>query len=95
MLWPLARALLRSSAFFDGLWQERAKLDARPVLIIWGKQDTAFKPYQLARWRGTLPNARVVEIPTVGHWPHEEEPQQVLAALTPFVSIPVRAVASR
>jgi haloalkane dehalogenase len=95
VLWPLARALLRSSAFYDSLYRQRAKLETRPVLIIWGMKDSAFKPHQLARWRGTLPSARVVEIPTAGHWPHEEEPQQVLAALVPFVSVPARAVATR
>ncbi|HMC56348.1 MAG TPA: alpha/beta fold hydrolase [Gemmatimonadaceae bacterium] len=95
VLWPLARALLRSSAFFDAQWQQRGKLETRPVLIIWGRKDSAFKPHQLARWRGTLPSARVVELPAAGHWPQEEDPEAVLAAITPFVSIPARAVATR
>jgi haloalkane dehalogenase len=95
VLWPLARAILGSAPFFDSLWQQRAKLETRPVLIVWGMKDSAFKPYQLARWRGTLPNAKSVEIKEAGHWPHEEEPQAVIDAIRPFVAIPARAVAAR
>jgi haloalkane dehalogenase len=86
VLWPLARALLGSSAFYDSLWRERAKLANRPGLVVWGMKDSAFKPDQLARWRTALPHARVVEIPNAGHWPHEEEPDTVVAALREFLA---------
>jgi haloalkane dehalogenase len=86
VLWALARALLGSSSFYDALWQQRNKLANRPVLIVWGTKDSAFGPDQLARWRGALPNARVVEIASAGHWPHEEEPDRVVAALRDFLS---------
>jgi haloalkane dehalogenase len=36
VLWTLARALLESSAFYDGLWRRRAQLAALPALIVWG-----------------------------------------------------------
>jgi haloalkane dehalogenase len=81
VLWPLARAILGSGAFYDSLWQQRAKLSGRPALIVWGMKDPAFPPYQLARWREALPGARVAELPHAGHWPHEEEPERVIEAL--------------
>jgi pimeloyl-ACP methyl ester carboxylesterase len=40
-------------------------------------RDSAFQPAQLARWRDLLPYAKVVELPDAGHWPHEEEPEEV------------------
>jgi haloalkane dehalogenase len=85
VLWPLARDLLGSSAFYDSLWRDRDRLADRPALIIWGMKDTAFRPNQLARWREVLPSARVVEIADAGHWPHEEEPGRVVAALREFL----------
>lgn len=85
VLWPLARALLGSSGFYDSLWQERASLRGRPTLIVWGMKDTAFRPHQLARWREALPDARVVELDDAGHWPHEETPDQVVTALREFL----------
>jgi haloalkane dehalogenase len=85
VLWPLARALLVSSAFYDSLWRERATLANRPALIVWGMKDSAFRPHQLSRWTTVLPQASVVEIPDVGHWPHEEQPDRVVDALTRFL----------
>jgi pimeloyl-ACP methyl ester carboxylesterase len=60
-------------------------LQAMPVLIVWGMKDSAFPPSQLERWRTLLPHAAVVQIDGAGHWPHEEEPAQVIAALKGFL----------
>jgi haloalkane dehalogenase len=84
VLWALARALLGSSAFYDGLWQRRDQLAAIPTLIVWGMKDSAYRPSQLARWRTALPHATVVELAGAGHWPHEEEPARVLAEVRSF-----------
>ena len=84
VLWALARALLGSSAFYDGLWRRRDQLAAIPALIVWGMKDSAFRPTQLARWRTALPHATVVELPGAGHWPHEEEPARVLSEVRSF-----------
>jgi len=81
VLYALALALERSAAHYDGLWQRRAELAAIPSLVVWGLKDSAFRPHQLAKWREALPHARIVELPSAGHWPHEEEPEAVLAAL--------------
>ena len=81
----LARALIGSSAFYDGLWQRRRRLAGVPALIVWGMKDTAFRPHLLARWRRALPHAAVVELAGAGHWPHEEEPEAVIRALEPFL----------
>jgi haloalkane dehalogenase len=86
VLYALALSLLGSSAHYEGLWQRRAELAKVPVLIVWGVKDSAFRPRQLAKWREAVPTAQVVEVPTSGHWPHEEEPQAVLAALRAFLA---------
>jgi haloalkane dehalogenase len=86
VLWPLARALLASSGYFESLWRQHEKLNAVPTLIVWGMKDSAFKPTQLARWKRALPAARVVEIENAGHWPHEEAPDRVADALRGFLN---------
>ncbi|MEO7156387.1 MAG: alpha/beta fold hydrolase [Vicinamibacterales bacterium] len=85
VLHALAKSLLASRAHFQSLLDRIDALDHLPVLIVWGMKDSAFKPYQLARWRSLLPNATVVEIPRAGHWPHEEEPALVIAAMERFL----------
>jgi haloalkane dehalogenase len=81
VLWALARALCGSSAHYDRLWDARSALQDVPVTIVWGLADSAFRPNQLARWREAVPHATVVEIPTAGHWPHEEAPEIVGPAI--------------
>jgi haloalkane dehalogenase len=84
VLWPLAHAILGSSAYYDSLWAHRDHLRDIPTLIIWGMRDPAFRPQQLRRWRTILPTARVVEL-EAGHWPHEELPDAAVAAVRAFV----------
>jgi haloalkane dehalogenase len=84
VLWPLARAILASGAYYDSLWRRRDRLRAIPALIIWGTKDSAFRPSLLERWRQVLPQAAVVELP-VGHWPHEEAPDRVTSAMQTFL----------
>jgi pimeloyl-ACP methyl ester carboxylesterase len=86
VLWPLAKALLASGEHYDSLWRQREKLKAIPTLIVWGMKDSAFRPTQLARWKEALPAAQVVELPDAGHWPHEEAPDEVLAAMRAFLA---------
>jgi haloalkane dehalogenase len=85
VLWPLAQAILGSSAYYETLWQHRARLRGCPALIVWGMKDPAFQPSQLARWREVLPDAHVVELAGAGHWPHEEEPERVIDELIDFL----------
>lgn len=86
VLWPLARAINGSSDFYASLWQGRSSLAERPMLIVWGLKDSAFKPYQLRRWEGAFPAARVVKVKDAGHWPHEEDPAAVIAAVQDFAA---------
>jgi haloalkane dehalogenase len=85
VLWPLAHALLGSSAHYDALWRQRATIAARPSLIIWGMKDSAFQPYLLARWQEALPGARIERLAEAGHWPHEEDPDAVIESLRGFL----------
>jgi haloalkane dehalogenase len=85
VLWPLARAINGSSDYYDSLWARRHRLSAIPALILWGMKDRACPPYLLDRWRLALPHARVTELPRAGHWPHEEEPGVVSAAIADFL----------
>jgi haloalkane dehalogenase len=85
VLWTLARSLLDSSGYYETLWQQRDALRGRPALIVWGMKDTAFRPHLLARWRDALPSATVAEIADAGHWPHEEQAEEVVAVFQQFL----------
>ena len=85
VLHALAKSLLGSRAHYQSLLDRLERLRAMRVLIVWGMKDSAFQPYQLARWRRLLPEAQVETIESAGHWPHEEEPARVVAAIERFL----------
>ena len=85
VLWPLARALTGSSAFYASLLARAGRLVTVPTLIIWGMKDTALRPGQLERWRRLLPHATVLPGTAAGHWPHEEAPSEVAEAVAEFL----------
>ena len=91
VLWPLAQAILGSSAYYDSLWADRERLRDIPTLIIWGMRDRAFRPDKLARWKSVIPDAKIVELAHAGHWPHEEEPERVVQAVRDFLGTTVLA----
>ena len=85
VLHALAKSLLGSRAHYQSLLDRIDRLAQIPVLIVWGMKDSAFQPYQLERWQQLLPHAQVETIAGAGHWPHEEEPQRLVAALEGFL----------
>lgn len=89
VLWPLAKALLGSSAYYRGLCSRSSDLAGVPTLIIWGMRDSAFRLKQLVRWRNVVPHARVVELRAAGHWPHEEAPSEVAELIGDFLAQPL------
>jgi haloalkane dehalogenase len=86
VLWTLARALLGSSAYYADLWRRRERLRGRPVLVVWGLRDPAFRLRHLEQWTALFgPGARVTRLPSAGHWPHEEEAEAVRHELRAFL----------
>ena len=84
-LWEMARALLGSSAWYDGLWRRRDQLRAMPALLVWGMHDPTFGSAHLARWREALPDARIVKLAGVGHFVQEEAAPGLEAHLLDFL----------
>lgn len=85
VLWPLARAILGSSGYYDSLWRLGERLRSMLALVVWGMKDPAFQAAQLTRWKAALPRATVLELP-VGHWPQEESPSEVVRAMQAFLA---------
>lgn len=81
-LWGFVRAIVDEGAS-GCLAAETARLAATnvPTTVIWGRADGMVKPMHLERWKTVLPNARLVELADVGHFPQIEAPEEVAAAL--------------
>ena len=79
--WVMGCELGGSDTYYASLWERREALQKVPVTLVWGLGDPAFGPTFLERWRAALPHARVHALAGVGHFPHEEAPEQLLAAV--------------
>ena len=84
-----ARELLRSSGWFDGLWQRRERIASIPALLVWGMKDPAFAT-ALPRWRALFADVEVVEWPDVGHAPPEVRGAASAARVRRFLEAPRR-----
>ena len=70
--------------YMESLWQKRAALYDRPQLIVWGGADKFIGKLHLDRWRSELPRAEVHVLADVGHFPHDEAPDEVGACIERF-----------
>jgi pimeloyl-ACP methyl ester carboxylesterase len=82
--WTRTALLADESASLSGRRESYRSYD-RPVLLVWGDQDTATPLAQAEVLRSLLPNATLTVVPGVGHFPHLEAQAGVVAALRPFL----------
>lgn len=64
----------------------RIKTIAVPTLIIWGAKDTVLPAADADRFKADIRGSRVVMMPSVGHLPQEEAPEETYAAIASFIA---------
>ena len=83
--WIFLQQLIGSSAWYQSLWDRREAIRDKPVLILWGMKDMAFKQKELDRWKEVYPHAQVVSFPEAGHFLQEEESPQIVPLMQKFL----------
>jgi pimeloyl-ACP methyl ester carboxylesterase len=76
-----ARSLVNDQQWFEKLWQRRKVIQHIPVLLIWGMMDPFIKSSFLEKFVQGFPNSKVVTLNDCGHFPQEENPQEVAGAI--------------
>jgi pimeloyl-ACP methyl ester carboxylesterase len=59
-----------------------------PVLLLWGERDGMIPFSNAQAYLHTLPNARLVALPDLGHVPQEEAPAKSIGPVLAFLSDP-------
>lgn len=84
---PWARQALMGTAgqmiaswALGGLWRQAARVQA-PTLVVWGDRDRLVSPRLAARTAATIPGARLLMLPGVGHVAQMEAPDAVADAV--------------
>ena len=77
------------SAWHQDIEQDYADADKRiacPTMALWGAEFAGAKIMDMAKlWDDMASDLKVAPIPLSGHLPHEEQPEQVTAALLEFL----------
>lgn len=81
-----ARSLLHDQKWFESLWQNRHILASKPILFIWGMKDKLITPAYLQKFVTGFPNNSVIELSTCGHFPQEEQPEEVANEIRQFLT---------
>lgn len=84
--WTLARELVGSSAWYEGLWDRRDRIAGKPALILWGLKDSAFKEQHLQRWKELFHRGEVLPFPETGHFVQEEEAEGLAPIILQFLT---------
>lgn len=82
-----ARSLLEDQDWFEQLWNRRQTISDKPTLFIWGMKDPVIKPHYLNKFQIGFTNSVTVKLPTSGHFPQEEEPDNVANAMLDFLRV--------
>ncbi|MCB0114012.1 MAG: alpha/beta fold hydrolase [Caldilineaceae bacterium] len=80
------RQIIGSTPWLGRLWDKIDVLAEKPVLIVWGMKDIAFREKELLQWQRTFPQAQTVRLPTVGHYVQEEAPDALGNAVDAFLA---------
>jgi haloalkane dehalogenase len=85
--WRLGVALVGSDPYYASLEKRLTQLRSLPVHLLWGVRDPAFGAKELERWQSILEPRVTATLPNVGHFPQEERPGVVIAALRRIVDV--------
>ena len=53
----------------------------KPLLIVWGMRDPAFRPAYISRWQQAFADHTLVELPDAKHYIQEDAPDEIAAAI--------------
>lgn len=76
--------LLASNDFTNSLLAKLKNSNIKKQ-IIWGMNDKFFKPYLMEKFQKELNINKTIELTNCGHFPQEEQPEQVIQAIREFV----------
>jgi haloalkane dehalogenase len=82
--------IVRSRPFLAEVEAGLARLTDRPVLIVWGDRDIAFREKERQRFERVFPRHRTVILRGAGHYIQEDAAGEIVAAITDWHAALVR-----
>jgi haloalkane dehalogenase len=83
--WVLPREIIASTDWLRGLWGQREEIVDKPVLILWGMKDIAFREKELQSWQQFFTDSQVHRLEVVGHFVQEEYGPEAVSIVAEFL----------
>jgi haloalkane dehalogenase len=83
--YEFARHLIRSSGWFDELWDRKQAIENVPMLLLWGEKDTFSGEAGLSRFVDNFPQARPVRLPNTGNFVPQEAFRRTTVEISGFL----------
>jgi pimeloyl-ACP methyl ester carboxylesterase len=83
--YTLARHLIRSSAWFDTLWERRSPIEQKPMLLLWGQNDRISGESGLHLFADNFPEARPVRLPDAGNFVPQDADRRAIVEIRGFL----------
>src|ERR1700757_2182327 len=82
----LAHLLIASSRYLRTVEENLPKLADRPVLIVWGMKDFAFRDTERKRFERAFPRHKTVMLANASHFLQEDAGEQIVEEIKMFLS---------
>jgi haloalkane dehalogenase len=73
--------IIGAKAYLAEVEQNLETLKAKPMLLVWGDKDPAFRLQERQRFEGIFATHRTVELPGSGHYIQEDAPDEIAQAI--------------
>jgi haloalkane dehalogenase len=60
----------------------------KPMVLVWGDRDPAFRQHQMRRWERAFPNHRTHILHGAGHYIQEDAPDEIVAVIKEWAPPP-------
>lgn len=80
-----ARSLRDDQPWFEEIWNKKESVSDKPTLLLWGMQDPVIPSKNLEKFESGFRFSTSVTLDSSGHFPQEEEPEQVIKNIRSFL----------
>jgi haloalkane dehalogenase len=80
------REILGSSSYLGEVHDGLSRLADKPIQIVWGNKDMAFRKPELDRWKEIFPNAGVRILDGANHFIQEDAPEEIVEEIRALMS---------
>jgi haloalkane dehalogenase len=79
--YALANELMNASNWWQSLWNQMNLIQNKSFTIFWGLKDKFIPAYELEKWKGRLPQAKIIAFEDAGHFVQEEKPEEMITEI--------------